>query len=447
MLSNIKLRKVQPNPNSSTDAAKTSNTPSWTKNRRPTYVLGNATSATIDTTEKERKAREAADRAESERKAKEAADRAESERKAKEAADRAESERKVEDELYNNATGLEVLPQPLVANTQIDNPRLADIPMIPDGATNVNDARLQNQADLVADVLQLRNAVRKSFKIIEPISAAQVGGDETAPSIEPDTAMEPSNVDLPPVMGINRVNSVKRKQALNVTQASSLLLQIRGDETAPSIEPDTAMEPSDVDLPPVMGINRVNSVKRKQALNVTQASSLLSNVNIESFDVSNDNYFDDQVGDHNDVNKMPQISSQLTQFKSPQIRSNRNLVMETVPEADEDDEDSSVPHFLGPVDKIRSFREALEQDREAFEDRPSIVTTDLEPFPVSRLSDTNYTMSMDEELELKQRTFKAEVRPTFVNNFRFFEQKVNEVGGSAPMPSVPARSDRRRSRS
>ena len=410
MLSNIKLRKVQPTPNSSTDAAKTSNTPIWTKNRRPTYVLGDAgsTSATIDTTEKERKAREAADRAESERKAREAADRAESERKAteaadraeserkaREAADRAESERKVEDALYNNATGPEVLPQPLVANTQIDSPRLADIPVIPDGATNVHDARLQNQADLVADVLQLRNAVRKSFKIIEPISAAQVGGDETVPSIETDTAMEPSNVDLPPVMGINRVNSVKRKQALNVTQASSLL----------------------------------------------------SNVSIESFDLSNDNYFDDQVGDHNDVNEMPQISSQLTQFKSPQIRSNRNLVMETVPEADEDDEDSSVPQFLGPADKIRSFREALEQDREAKEDRLSIVTTDLDPFPVSRLSDTNYTMSMDEELELKQRTFKAEVRPTFVNNFRFFEQKVNEVGGSAPMPSVPARSDRRRSRS
>ena len=222
ILSDIKLRKVEPNPNSSTDAVKTSNTaPSWTKNRRPTYVLGDAgsTSTTIDTTEKERKAKEAADRADH---------------------------------------------------------------------------------------------------------------------------------------------------------------------------------------------------------------------------VSNDDYFEDQIDDNNDINKIPQISSQLTQFKSPQIRSNMNLVMETVPEADEDDEDdedSLVPQFLGPADEIRSFREALEHDCEAKEDRPSIVTTDHAPFPVSRISDTSYIMSVDEELELKQRTFKAEVRPTFVNNFRFFEQKVNEIGGSAPMPS------------
>jgi hypothetical protein len=69
----------------------------------------------------------------------------------------------------------------------------------------------------------------------------------------------------------------------------------------------------------------------------------------------------------------------------------------------------------------------------------------------SRLSDTTYTMSMDEELELKQKEFKSQVRPTFVNNFRYFEQKVNEGGSTAaPMPiaatSAPSRNNRRRSK-
>ena len=255
LLSNIKLRKVTPKSDSA-GTNNTSNTPSWLKNRRPTYVpvQGNVivdinekerkVSEEADRKEMERKAREETERKEKERKAREETERAIKERKAREEAERKEKERKAIMELNNNAPEDDLLPPPLIVHSSSDHSGLVDNALLPDSSANTNDTRIQNQADLVADVLQLRNAVRRSFKKSEPI-------DMTTTSM-------PSEDE-------NNISA--------------------------HLQPEAA----DAEEPVVPSLSRVKSMKRKQALNMTQVSSLLLNVDVDNLDVSNNDYFDDEA--------------------------------------------------------------------------------------------------------------------------------------------------------